>query len=69
MSLRDGDERVEFTVRIKRVTDLAYLCRVDGKDVWFPKSHVDLDESEVSKEGDVGVIVVSEFIAIERGLV
>jgi len=63
-------EYVEFRVRVKKVTDLAMLCKLDtGEEVWFPKSQVDLEESEASGEGDIGTISVTEFIAAERGLV
>lgn len=50
-----------------RETDAALLCQVDGKEVWIPRSQV-LDDSEVNEEGDEGVLVIPEWLALERGL-
>lgn len=36
--------------------------------IWIPKSHVD-DRSEVYRSGDKGMIMISEWIAIQKGLV
>lgn len=41
----------------------------DGEEpVWIPKSHVD-DDSEVYEAGTCGELVVSEWIAVQKGLV
>jgi hypothetical protein len=55
-------------VRAIRSTDSALLVAVDGREIWFPNSHVD-DESEVWQEGDEGELVVSEWIATQKDLV
>jgi hypothetical protein len=44
------------------------LCRIEGKDVWIPKTMIDR-ASEVSSEGDEGTLVLEENFAIEKGLV
>lgn len=66
------DATVEFeNAKCIRETDMALLVRIDaGKEVWFPKSHVD-DASEVFDEDDnsEGTLVVSEWIAMQKGLV
>lgn len=55
-------------VRCIRETDAALLVVIDGQQHWMPKSHVD-DDSEVYAEGHDGELVVSEWIAVEKGLV
>ena len=69
--MRKGDPVCEFQVRVKKVTDAALCCHVEGVagDVWFPKSQIDEDESDVSEVGDVGSLIVSEWIATTKGLV
>ena len=51
-----------------RSTDKAILVRIDGVDVWIPQSHVH-DDSEVYKAGDEGTLVISEWMATQKGLV
>lgn len=54
----------------KKATDKALLCVVDGEEVWIPLSHVD-DDSEVfdDRENARGTLVISEWIAEQKGLV
>lgn len=59
---------VEFEGKAIKATDDALLVEIDGKDVWFPRSQI-VRESEVQEEGDEGTLVVTEWIAIEKGLV
>lgn len=50
-------------------TDAALLCSFVGDgDHWIPKSQID-EDSEVNQEGDQGTLVVSAWIAGEKGLV
>ena len=49
-------------------TEKAILVKIDGKRHWFPKDHVD-DDSDVYKAGTDGKLIVSEWIANEKGLV
>jgi len=59
---------VEFSdVKAIAETEVALLCEVDGEEVWLPKSQVQ-DESEVWQKGDEGTLVVSEWIAKQKGL-
>jgi hypothetical protein len=62
-------ETEEFEgVEAKRETDKALLCLFpDGEEHWIPKSQID-DDSEVYREGDVGKLVVSQWIAEQKGL-
>jgi hypothetical protein len=67
--MTDFKKKVEFEdVETEAETDNALLCTIDGKNVWIPKSQID-DNSEVWKKGDEGTLVVSEWIAEEKGLV
>lgn len=66
-------DRVEFyEVVALKDSGKALLCRLDGEhddlEVWFPHSQID-DDSEVYKEGTSGTLVVSRWIAVEKGLV
>lgn len=53
-------------------TGKAILCRLseeyDNIEVWIPQSQVD-DDSEVYEEGGEGVLVVSLWIAEEKGII
>lgn len=58
------------SVRIEGVkciaeTDKACLCEVDGDEHWISKSTI--DDSEVFKDGDEGDLVVSEWLALQKG--
>jgi hypothetical protein len=60
---------VEFAnVVVEVETAMAILCWIDGEKVWIPKSQID-DASEVYKDGDRGVLVVTEWIAKQKGLI
>jgi hypothetical protein len=54
-------------VEAKKDTGRALLCEIDGEEVWIPHSQID-DDSEVFKLGDVGRLVISEWIAKQKGL-
>jgi len=51
-----------------RETDMALLISVDGDEYWIPKSQID-DDSEVYKHPTEGVLIISEWLAIQKGLV
>lgn len=71
---------IKHTVHIKNVTcsrmsPLAILVRCkdakgDTVEVWIPQSQID-DDSEVfnSHENSEGTLVISEWIATEKGLI
>lgn len=48
-------------------TDSAVLCEIDGEQIWIPKSQID-DDSEVWENGQEGVLVMTEWIAEQKGL-
>lgn len=66
MSSEDG-ERFE-KARAKKETDRALLVEIDGEEHWIPKSQI-LDDSEVYEEGGEGVLVVTTWIAKQKGLI
>lgn len=49
-------------------TEYALLVVIEGEDVWIPFSQIDYS-SEVQDEKDEGRLVVSEWIAREKGLI
>jgi hypothetical protein len=59
--------RLPDVVAVK-ATERALLVRIEGKEHWIPQGQID-DESEVWREGDEGELVVSEWIATQKGLV
>lgn len=62
-------ETVEFfDVEVERESALAIYVHIDGEYHWIPKSQIS-DESEVYCKGDEGILVISEFIAKEKGLI
>jgi hypothetical protein len=49
-------------------TDKAIKVRLeDGEEMWFPKSQVE-DDSEVYKKGTDGLLVISDWIAENKGI-
>lgn len=54
-------------VRVEHATAKALLCVIDGDEVWIPQSQID-DDSEVWKAGDKGTLVISDWIATQKGL-
>lgn len=55
-------------VTVVRETDNALLVDIEGKEHWIPKSQID-DDSEVYALGTDGDLVVSEWIALQKGLI
>jgi len=53
-------------VEALRSTDKAVLCDIEGDLIWIPQSQIDAD-SEVWEQGDSGTLVISEWIAKEKG--
>lgn len=60
-------DKVRVEARCIRTTAFAILVEVDGEEVWIPQSQVD-DDSEVWQDGDDGELVVSKWIADQKGL-
>lgn len=62
------DETVSFdNVVVKAETDKAILCVIDGDEHWIPKSQID-EDSEVYASGTEGTLVITDWIAQQKGL-
>ena len=67
----DFKQKAEFeNVTAIKKTDKALLREIDGKQHWIPASQID-DDSEVFDDtsNSQGKLVVSEYIAVQKGLV
>lgn len=63
-------ETCDFQAEVKRKTAAALLVLIDEEEHWMPFSQI-CDSSEITEESDEedeGIITVSEWIAIEKGL-
>lgn len=49
-------------------TALAIHVNINGQRLWIPQKQID-DRSEVWKRGDRGTLVISQWIAEQKGLV
>ena len=67
-----------FEAIFLRETEKALLVDVEGEELWVPWSQVDCEQSNFTpgcategnvKEGDVGSLVLSRWLAEQKGLV
>lgn len=65
----DFSDKVKVrNVTVLRASQLAILVETeDGQQAWIPQSQID-DDSSVWQAGDVGDLVVSRWIAEQKGL-
>lgn len=69
MSLnREDCVELELDDPVKSETAKALLVVVDGEEAWIPKGQIH-DDSEVYRQGHTGTLIVSEWIAKQKGLV
>ena len=54
-------------VVVKKETEAAILCEIEGELHWLPKSQI-CEDSEVTGEGDEGTLVITQWIAQQKGL-
>lgn len=59
----------EIQVVVLTESALALKVLVEGREVWVPKSVVELDESEALKPGERGSLVVKGWFAEKEELV
>lgn len=64
---RDEDYVTFKDVRAKAATDKAVLCVIDDEEYWIPKNQIH-EDSEVYGDGHEGTLIISEWIATEKGL-
>ena len=55
-------------VHVLRDSGQALLCNIGGIEAWIPQSQID-DDSDVYREGDAGTLIISEWFALEKGLI
>lgn len=60
--------KATFAATALRASASALLVEIDGKEHWIPQSQID-DDSEIWEEGQEGDLVVSQWIAEQKGLV
>jgi hypothetical protein len=59
------------TVTVLHATEKALKVDYEGEEIWIPYSQVD-DDSEIYKKeqvGETGELVISEWLAKEKGLI
>jgi len=62
-------EPVSFEVdEVVKETEAAFLCSIEGEELWIPKSQLK-DGSDELEEGGSGTIVIPTWLAEEKGLV
>jgi hypothetical protein len=54
-------------VKCLKETEAAILVEIEGEQHWIPQSCV-TDASEVWKEGDEGTLVITDWIAQQKGI-
>jgi hypothetical protein len=60
---------VEIEVTVVFETDKAFKVLIDGtREVWLPKSQIIADLSDDLEVGDSGTMLITDFIAAEKGL-
>lgn len=64
----EPDDLWEEKVEVQAVTAKALLVRYEGEDQWIPLSQVHKD-SEVTKKGDSGLLIIPLWLAKEKGWV
>ena len=57
-----------YGVTILKETASAVLVDIDGEEVWIPQSQIHAD-SQIWEEGDEGDLVISDWIAKDKGLI
>jgi hypothetical protein len=60
-------KQVELDMELLVETDAAVRVRVDDKNVWLPKSQIDMEEG--AEVGDVVAFLLPEWLAIEKELI
>jgi len=54
-------------VSVVKETDKALLCNIHGEEIWIPKSQIH-EDSEVYEEGGKGSLVITQWLASQKGL-
>ncbi len=65
---RDDVVELEVSEPVEAETSAAILVNIDGEKVWLPQSQIHAD-SEVYGKGHIGRLVITRWIAEQKGLV
>lgn len=65
--MREQEDPVRIEAKCIRETSAAILVEIGEEEVWIPKSQID-DDSEVYKDGDEGTLVITAWIAKQKGI-
>jgi len=60
-------QTVLHDVELLREGGLAFLCRVDRREVWIPRAQL-LSGTTIARAGDRGIVVVPTWLASDLGL-
>jgi hypothetical protein len=65
------DETYEAEAFVKQATNKALLCEIEGDEYWIPLSQIRHggDVTPDSGKGDEGTIIMTQWIAEQKGLV
>lgn len=66
---RRNDEKIEVSVTFKHETDRAVLINDGDKDIWLPKSQIEIEGGEFPEEGEACELLVAEWLAKDKGLI
>jgi hypothetical protein len=66
-ALRDEEMEFEVTV-VQQETEKAWLCDIDGEDIWLPKSQVMAGAEDLEVDACNVVITIPGWLAMEKGL-
>ena len=71
MAWKEEGEPVEFSAKVMAKSEKAVLVSIEGEEMWIPFSQIksDRDFWENAEKGDEGDLLISEWIAGEKGLV
>jgi len=64
---KKGLVEVEVNDPVEAETDKAIMFSVNGVPIWIPKSQID-ESSEVQGKGDIGALIIPEWLAWEKEL-
>ena len=62
-------ERVEISVEYVHETNLAYLIKDGGLEVWLPKAHSTILTPTAPRPGEAVEMEVDEWLAMKEGLI
>lgn len=66
MSKNNATQYIDGCKALKE-TDKGLLVEYEGEEIWIPKSQI-TEDSEVTEEGDEGILAIPEWLAEEKGM-